>query len=48
MLNLLRDVFASFQRHEVKCLIASKRAAGRERDMEDVRLLELGDEGEGP
>ncbi len=29
-------------------LIASKRAAGRERDLEDVRLLELGDEGESP
>lgn len=45
MLNLLRDVFAPFQRSD---LITSKRAAGRERDLEDVRLLELGDEGEGP
>ncbi len=45
MLNLLRDVFASFQLSD---LIASKRAAGRERDVEDVRLLELGDEGESP
>jgi hypothetical protein len=45
MLNLLRDVFASFQRSD---LIALKRAAGRKRDMEDVRLLELGDEGESP
>ncbi|MFQ5340288.1 MAG: nucleotidyltransferase [Anaerolineae bacterium] len=29
-------------------LVASKRAAGREVDLEDVRLLELGDEEEGP
>ena len=28
-------------------LIASKRAAGREVDLEDVRLLELSDEGKG-
>lgn len=29
-----------------KDLVASKRAAGREVDLEDVRLLELGDEEE--
>ncbi len=45
MLNLLRDVFVSFKLSDP---IASKRAAGRERDLEDVRLLELGDEGESP
>jgi hypothetical protein len=45
MLNLLRDEFVSLQQSD---LIASKRAAGRERDVEDVRLLELGDEGESP
>lgn len=48
MLNQLRDVFASFQRRDVKYvvsrenLIASKCAVGREVDLEDVNLLELG------
>jgi hypothetical protein len=66
MLNRLRDVFKSFQRHDVKYvviggiasvlsfqgdrffvlskedLIRSKRAAGRDIDLEDVRLLESG------
>ena len=35
------QVFYVASRHDI---IASKRAAGRARDMEDVRLLELGDE----
>lgn len=45
MLNRLQDVFRSFQRHDVKYvvsrddLIRSKRAAGRDIDLEDVRLL---------
>ena len=55
MLNRLKDVFESFQRHEVRMeyqgqsfyvaslqdLISSKRASGRDVDLEDVRLLEL-------
>jgi len=61
MLNQLRDVFSSFQKHNVKYLviggiaavlhgvyvvsrkdlIASKKAAGRDKDLEDVRLLQL-------
>jgi len=53
MLNRLKDVFRSFQQHEVKYqefyvvakldLILSKRASGRDVDLEDVRLLELPD-----
>ena len=35
-----QQFFVVSRRH----LIASKRAAGRERDMEDVKLLEVGDE----
>ena len=45
MLNRLKDVFASFQRHDVQYVviggIASKRGAGRPVDLEDIRLLEL-------
>lgn len=66
MLNRLKDVFASFQKHEVRYiviggiasvlygvpratfyvasredLISSKKAAGREIDLNDVRLLQL-------
>lgn len=45
MLNQLREVFASLENHQIKTdLIASKRAAGRQVDLEDVRLLELPDE----
>ena len=49
MLNRLKDVFKSFQQNEVKYvvsledLISSKRAAGKDVDLEDVRLLELPD-----
>jgi len=45
MLNRLQDVFRSFQHHDVRYivsredLIRSKRAAGREIDMEDIHLL---------
>ncbi len=42
MLNQLRGVYSSLQKHNVRDdLIASKRAAGREKDLEDIRLLEL-------
>jgi hypothetical protein len=44
MLNQLQGVFLSLHEHED--LINSKRAAGRDQDLEDVRLLELGDEAE--
>ena len=48
MLNRVLDVFKSFQQHEVKYVViggvASKRAAGREVDLDDVRLLELPDQ----
>jgi hypothetical protein len=44
MLNRLKDVFASFERHSKADLVASKKAAGRPVDLEDVRLLELPDQ----
>lgn len=43
MLNRLKEVFKSFQDHDVKYLIiggiASKKAAGRNIDLEDVKML---------
>ena len=43
MLNRLQDVFKFFQED----LIASKRAAGRDVDIEDVKLLEMLDDEDG-
>jgi len=44
MLNRLKDVFKSFYVVSKKDLIASKQAAGRSVDLEDVRLLKLSGE----
>ncbi len=46
MLNRLQGVFASFQKREVKYLVIGGIAAGREVDLEDVRLLRLRQEDE--
>ena len=46
MLNRLRDVFESLQRHDVRYvvglpdLLASKLAAGRPKDIENARVLQ--------
>ncbi len=40
MLNRLQDVFASLQAHNVKYVVIGGIAAGRDKDLEDVRMLE--------
>lgn len=44
MLNRLKQVFASFEGHDVRYVVIGGIAAGRDVDKQDVRLLSLDDD----